>query len=148
VDVHHQSDDAPPAPIADAYARAGISAKVSPFIDDVPAAYAWADFAITRAGAGTLAELAVAGLPALLVPLADAARDHQRDNADAAAAAGAALWVSESGWDAADLSGRLVALLAEGGAWTRMAVAARRLAIPGAADAVVDDCEALMRGRW
>jgi UDP-N-acetylglucosamine--N-acetylmuramyl-(pentapeptide) pyrophosphoryl-undecaprenol N-acetylglucosamine transferase len=148
LDVHHQSADAAPAAIVEAYARAGIAARVSPFIDDLPACYRWADLVIARAGAGTLAELAVAGLPALLVPLADAASDHQRWNAALYGAAGAALWMSERDWDGAALAARLGQVLGDRSAWTALSAAARHLAVPDAADKVVDDCEALMQGRW
>jgi UDP-N-acetylglucosamine--N-acetylmuramyl-(pentapeptide) pyrophosphoryl-undecaprenol N-acetylglucosamine transferase len=97
LEVHHQSGDVEPLPIELAYTRAGIVAHVSPFIDDMAAAYRWADLAIVRAGAGTIAELAIAGLPALLVPLADAADDHQTVNARAFVAAGAAAWAQDAG---------------------------------------------------
>lgn len=148
LDVHHQSGDAAPTPILDAYARAGICARVSPFIDDLPAAYRWADAAIARAGAGTIAELAVAGLPSLLVPMADAADDHQSDNARAFGAEGAALWIRERDWDVEALAARLLHLLSDPATWVEMSGSARRLAAPQAADAVVDDCEILMGGRW
>jgi UDP-N-acetylglucosamine--N-acetylmuramyl-(pentapeptide) pyrophosphoryl-undecaprenol N-acetylglucosamine transferase len=148
LEVQHQSGDAAPAVISDAYARAGIVARVSPFIDDLPACYRWADLVIARAGAGTLAELAVAGLPSLLVPLADAAEDHQRDNAALFGAQGAALWTSERDWDAAALAARLAQVLGDPLTWSTLSAAARQLAVPDAADTVVDDCERLMRGRW
>ena len=61
-----------------------------PFIDDMAAAYAWADLAVCRAGAMTIAELQAAGLGALLVPLPIATDDHQTKNAEAMVAAGAA----------------------------------------------------------
>src|SRR5262249_54387598 len=64
--VRHQSSDATAALIAAAYDAAGVSAVVSEFIDDISDAYRWADVAIARAGAGTLAELAAFGVPALL----------------------------------------------------------------------------------
>jgi UDP-N-acetylglucosamine--N-acetylmuramyl-(pentapeptide) pyrophosphoryl-undecaprenol N-acetylglucosamine transferase len=146
LEVHHQAADA--APLRDAYARASIPARVSAFIDDPAAAYRWADLAVTRAGAGTIAELAVAGLPSLLVPLADAARDHQRWNAEAFGASGAALWVRERDWDRTALAARLSDLLDDPVQWAAMSAAARGVAVPAAADAVVDQCEALMDGRW
>ena len=148
LDVRHQSADASPAAIGDAYTRLGIAACVSPFIDDLPASYGWADLVIARAGAGTLAELAVAGLPSLLVPLADAASDHQRENAARFGADGAALWTRERDWDAAALAAQLAQVLGDPATWNALAASARRLAIPDAADTVLDDCEELMRGRW
>lgn len=148
LEVHHQSGDADPRPIQLAYAHAGIAAQVSPFIDDVAAAYRWADLAIVRAGAGTLAELAIAGLPALVVPLADAADDHQTVNARAFVASGAAMSAHESGWDSQAVAAQLAHVLGDAESFAAMSSAARRLAAPGAAAALVDDCEALMAGRW
>jgi UDP-N-acetylglucosamine--N-acetylmuramyl-(pentapeptide) pyrophosphoryl-undecaprenol N-acetylglucosamine transferase len=147
LDVHHQSGDSAPGAIGNAYAHARIVARVSPFIDDLAACYRWAELVIARAGAGTLAELAVAGLPSLLVPLADAANDHQRDNAERFGAEGAALWVSERDWDPAELAHRLMRVLSDPSAWNAMSARARRRAVPDAASAIVDDCEQLMRGR-
>ena len=63
--------------------RADVEAEVLPFIDDMAAAYAWADLAVCRAGAMTIAELQAAGLGALLVPLPAAIDDHQTKNAEA-----------------------------------------------------------------
>jgi UDP-N-acetylglucosamine--N-acetylmuramyl-(pentapeptide) pyrophosphoryl-undecaprenol N-acetylglucosamine transferase len=146
--VHHQSGEAAAAALSDAYAGAGIGARVSPFIDDLPAAYRWADVVIARAGAGTLAELAVVGLPSLLVPLADAANDHQRGNAAWFAAEGAALWTPERDWDAPALAGWLAQVLGDPASWNALSASARRLAVPDAADTVVGDCEERMRGRW
>jgi UDP-N-acetylglucosamine--N-acetylmuramyl-(pentapeptide) pyrophosphoryl-undecaprenol N-acetylglucosamine transferase len=148
LDVRHQCADADPAAIVSAYASAGITADVSAFIDDLPACYRWADLVIARAGAGTLAEIAVAGLPSLLVPLADAAEDHQRGNAARFAAEGAALWSDERDWDPEALAARLARVLDDPSAWAALSASARRLAMPDAADAIVDDCEFLMRGRW
>jgi UDP-N-acetylglucosamine--N-acetylmuramyl-(pentapeptide) pyrophosphoryl-undecaprenol N-acetylglucosamine transferase len=148
LEVHHQSGDVEPLPIELAYTRAGIVARVSPFIDDMATAYRWADLAIVRAGAGTIAELALAGLPALLVPLANAADDHQTVNARAFVASGAAAWAHQRDWDARAVAAQLAHLLSDSESFAAMSSAARRLAAPGAADALVDDCEALMRGRW
>ena len=148
LEVLHQSGNVEPIPIQLAYTRAGITARVAPFIDDVATAYRWADLAIVRAGAGTIAELAVAGLPALLVPLADAADDHQTENARAFAGAGGAALAHERDWDAQAVASQLAHLLSDSESSEAMSSASRRLAAPGAADALVDDCEALMRGRW
>ena len=127
-----------------AYQRGGVAADVQASFDDMTAAYRWADLAIACAGAITLAELAIAGLPACLVPLSTAALDHQRANARAFAAATGVWWTGEDAWDAAAAEERLAVLVASAGerriAAGRMAVAAR----PDAADAVVAACEALV----
>ena len=75
---------------------AGISAEVSPFIDDMPGAFARADLLICRSGASTVAEVAAAGKPAIFVPLPTAADDHQRRNAETLANAGAALLLPQT----------------------------------------------------
>jgi len=133
LDVHHQcgSGDAPA--IGAVYRAAGVDAHVEPFIADMPAAYEWADVAITAAGAVTLAELAAAGVPALAVPLSTAAEDHQTANARAFAAAGHGHWTSERDWDVDSLS-----------TWLASAVLpAPRPSAVHAAQAIVDDCQRL-----
>src|ERR1700693_2092192 len=78
-----------------AYADARVEADVLPFIDDMAAAYAWADLAVCRAGAMTIAELQAAGLGAILVPLPVATDDHQTKNAEAMVRTGAARIIQE-----------------------------------------------------
>jgi UDP-N-acetylglucosamine--N-acetylmuramyl-(pentapeptide) pyrophosphoryl-undecaprenol N-acetylglucosamine transferase len=87
-----------------AYARAGVEAEVVEFIDDMAAAYAWADLVVGRAGALTVSELAAAGVGALLVPLPHAIDDHQTRNAEAFVAAGAGQLLPQSETDAARLA--------------------------------------------
>jgi UDP-N-acetylglucosamine--N-acetylmuramyl-(pentapeptide) pyrophosphoryl-undecaprenol N-acetylglucosamine transferase len=120
----------------------GDRVEVLPFVDDVPGALAAAHLVVSRAGAITLAELCAAGRPSILVPLAIAA-GHQGGNAAAMERAGASRVLA----GAAATPERLATLLAElfAGAegaslatLQRMADAARRLARPGAADAIVD----------
>ncbi len=77
------------------YKELGIDARVDPFLDDIEQAYAWADFVICRAGALTISELAVAGLPAILVPYPYAVDDHQTANAHYLADAGAAIIIQD-----------------------------------------------------
>ncbi len=82
VDIRHQTGQADYEEIRAAYQKAGITkVRVEPFITDMAGAYAWADLALCRAGASSIAELACAGLPAVLVPFPFAAQDHQRYNA-------------------------------------------------------------------
>ena len=72
----HQAGAFPLAPIRDAYDRCGVAATVTDYIKDMDGAYEWADFVIACAGAQTLAELSVCGLPCLIVPLSAAAAGH------------------------------------------------------------------------
>lgn len=122
-----------------AYLAAGIEADVVPFEDDMAASYAWADLAICRAGALTLAELAAAGVPAILVPYPHAVDDHQTRNAEAMVATGAARLVAEGD----DFVKRLGIALEEIGDRTqlvKMAEAARTQAKPDAARRIADVC--------
>ena len=90
VEVFHQTGEADRADVQARYAELDLPAEVIAFEHDMPGRYAWADLAICRAGALTVAELALAGMPALLVPYPFAADDHQAANARALEEAGAA----------------------------------------------------------
>ena len=74
-----------------------ISAEVSPFIDDMPGAFARADLLVCRSGASTVAEITAAGKPAIFVPLPTAADDHQTQNAATLADGGAARLLPQVG---------------------------------------------------
>jgi UDP-N-acetylglucosamine--N-acetylmuramyl-(pentapeptide) pyrophosphoryl-undecaprenol N-acetylglucosamine transferase len=122
-----------------AYMRANIEAEVVPFEDDMARAYAWADLVICRSGALTLAELAAAGVPAILVPFPHAVDDHQTKNAEAMVAAGGARLVVEGD----DFVKRLGAAFEEIGDRSKlvaMAEAARSLAKPDAARRIAGIC--------
>ncbi len=106
------------------------------FEDHVELLYAAADVLVGRAGASTVAELAVVGLGSVLVPLPGAPGDHQSHNARRMEAAGAAVVVPDSSCDAEHLDAVLRRLLAEPGRLEAMGCAARRVGRPGAAAAV------------
>jgi len=148
IDVRHQTGNEDPAPVAAAYRAAGISAHVEAFISDMADTYQWADFAITSAGALTLAELAACGLPALLIPLRNSAGDHQVANARAFAARTGGWWVTEEAWDPGPLAERIALLLRGTENWQSASKRMRELATPDAARALVADCEELMSGQW
>jgi UDP-N-acetylglucosamine--N-acetylmuramyl-(pentapeptide) pyrophosphoryl-undecaprenol N-acetylglucosamine transferase len=142
--IFHQTGAADRERVTDAYAKAGIAADVVEFERDMPSRYAWADLALCRSGALTVAELSLAALPAIFVPYPYAADDHQAANARALAAAGAARVL-----DAGSLSGdRLVAelrdLVADPAQLDSMSAAAAQLARPDAAEQIIDDCAALL----
>ena len=102
-------------------------------------AYRQADFAITCAGAGTLAELAAAGLPALLIPLSTAARDHQAINAAAFARSGAGWWTRETEFAPQEQAVRLASFLRDPSAWSAASSQAHALARPDAAALIAND---------
>lgn len=123
-----------------AYAKAGVEAEVVAFIDDMAGRYAWADLAVCRAGALTLAELTAAGLGSVLVPFPHAVDDHQTRNAEALVAIGAAVVMQEKELDVQILAQRLESLLADRDRLLAMAEAARTLAKPDAAQVIAAAC--------
>jgi UDP-N-acetylglucosamine--N-acetylmuramyl-(pentapeptide) pyrophosphoryl-undecaprenol N-acetylglucosamine transferase len=117
-----------------AYASSGADASrwsVEAFLTDMPAQYAAADVVLARSGS-TVAELCAAGKPSLLVPLATAADDHQRKNAEVLVEAGAAEMLLQRDVTAQTLRAALVSLLNDGPRRAAMATRARLLAKPGA----------------
>ncbi len=144
-EVRHQCGARHADTATEAYGRAEVAATVEPFIDDMAEAYAWADLVICRAGALTLAELAAAGLGAILVPYPHAIDDHQRANAEVLVAAGAATILLEDQLDAARLAAVLEPLLADPAARLGMAKAARALARPDAAGRIAEACQEVAR---
>jgi len=144
IEVFHQTGEADRATVAAAYAAAGIRAEVVAFEPDMPRRYRWADLAVCRSGALTVAELAMAGLPALLVPFPFAADDHQRANARALAEAGAARVLESRPLEAAELARALSGLFEKPDELAAMGRAAARLARPDAAERIVEECAALL----
>ena len=125
------------------YAAAGVEAEVRDYIEDMAAAWRDCDFAICRAGAMTVAELACAGVPAVLVPFPHAVDDHQTGNAEFLADAGAAWLIQQK-----DLSAEKLAALIGGLDRATLAVMsdkAMKLARPDATKQVADICEALAK---
>jgi len=113
--------------------------QVEPFLDDMPTRFAEADLVMARSGASSVAELAAAAKPSLLVPFAAAADEHQKRNAEAMVAAGAAVMLEEP---ALNVPGRLLesltSLLTDPNKLATMASAARMQAHPAAAERIAD----------
>jgi UDP-N-acetylglucosamine--N-acetylmuramyl-(pentapeptide) pyrophosphoryl-undecaprenol N-acetylglucosamine transferase len=130
-----------------AYQSRGIEADVRPFIDDMAGAYGWADFAVCRSGALTVAELAAAGVPAVLVPFPAAVDDHQTRNAEHVVRAGAAVLLPERELTPVSLAATLRELLEAGRPrLAKMAAAARGTAIIDADERLADACVAAAGG--
>ncbi|KFI21513.1 undecaprenyldiphospho-muramoylpentapeptide beta-N-acetylglucosaminyltransferase [Nitrosococcus oceani] len=129
-----------------AYRAAGVEARLVPFIDDMAAAYAWADLVVCRAGALTVAELMAAGIGALLVPFPLAIDDHQRANADYLVGAGAALLLPEKELSPSRLAQEIERLGADCSTFISMAQAARQLHRVGAAQRVAERCLEVANG--
>lgn len=124
------------------YEQAGVTAEVAPFFSDMAARLSAAHLAIGRAGASTCTELAVVGLPSVLVPLKIATDDHQRFNARGLVEAGGAVLILEDDLTAEALTKALTEILQEPGRLARMADGARATALPDAAARLADLVEA------
>ncbi len=136
--IVHQTGPAMRDEVASAYQAAGREGEVVAFLDDMERRFAEADLVLARSGATTCAELTAAGKAAILVPFARSADDHQRTNARALAAAGAARMLEEPGLDGSSLAQALRALVDHPAELTEMEGAARRLGRPDAAARVAD----------
>jgi UDP-N-acetylglucosamine--N-acetylmuramyl-(pentapeptide) pyrophosphoryl-undecaprenol N-acetylglucosamine transferase len=124
-----------------AYADVGVEVKLAAFIEDMSAAYRWADLVLCRAGALTVAELAAVGVASILVPYPHAVDDHQTANAHHLADAGAAVLMPQSHMTPQRLAEQLK-LLQQPERLIDMAVHAREKAMPEAAQGVADICVA------
>lgn len=143
--VRHQCVEQKMTQVQAAYRNAGVPVDVTSYIDDMPAAYGWANFAITGAGAGTLAELSLAGLPALLVPLDSAADDHQRANAQAFSRKTQALCCSVSDWNLERLHQEIRDLVTNADSWSAASQGMRRAGDPEATDTLARLCRGLIK---
>lgn len=144
--IVHQTGDEDFDFVSRMYQRKGFEALVRPFFNDLASYYQTSDLVICRSGASTVAELAVCGKAALLIPYPYAAHDHQLINAKKLVDLGAAKMILDQ-----ELNGRLIAqnilgLYEHPDERVRMEEAIRRLGRPRAAEEIVDHCYALVRG--
>lgn len=139
-EVWHQTGARDAEAVTAAYREHGVEARVTAFIEDMAAAYGWADLAVCRAGALTIAELAAAGLGAVLVPFAAAVDDHQTRNAQFLVRAAAAELLPQAALSAASLQAELQRLGEDRKILLAMAQRARALARPQAALKVAEAC--------
>jgi UDP-N-acetylglucosamine--N-acetylmuramyl-(pentapeptide) pyrophosphoryl-undecaprenol N-acetylglucosamine transferase len=144
--VLHQSGERGFEATQAAYRAANVEAQVMPFIDDMAKTYAWADLAVCRAGAMTVAELQAAGLGAIFVPLPIATDDHQTKNAGVMVNVGAARIIQERDLTAERLSGIIAELIADRATLLAMAESARAARITDAAARLADVCAAAGSG--
>jgi len=112
----------------------GSRVRVLPFLDDMADAYAAADVVVGRAGATSIAELTVLGIPAVLVPYPHAAADHQRGNAEALVSAGAAIMIDDAALSPDTLATAVASIFNDPARAGAMASAARAWARPEAAE--------------
>ncbi|MBI2791712.1 MAG: undecaprenyldiphospho-muramoylpentapeptide beta-N-acetylglucosaminyltransferase [Gammaproteobacteria bacterium] len=122
------------------YAQRKIEAEVSDFIQDMAAAYAWADVVICRSGALTVAEIATVGVASILIPFPYAVDDHQTFNAKYLSSQGGAFLLAQSSLSAASLSALLLDLINNPVKRRVMAKACLQLAKPNATYDVAEHC--------
>jgi UDP-N-acetylglucosamine--N-acetylmuramyl-(pentapeptide) pyrophosphoryl-undecaprenol N-acetylglucosamine transferase len=128
-----------------AYREAGVPADLSPFFGDIAVRLAMAHLVVARAGASTVAELACAGRPAVLVPLPHAIDDHQTANGRSLERAGAAWMMPQAGFTPAALARQMTAMFGTPSVLAKAAAAAAGLARPDAARRLADLVQGLTR---
>lgn len=130
--------------VAANYQKFGIEADVREYIEDMAQAYLWADLVISRAGAMTLAEIAVIGLPPILVPYPYAARDHQRLNAEHLSKNECAVVLAQHEFSVERLKQELLKFMNDGSLLEKFSRRIRELSKPNATDDFVQHCMEIM----
>ena len=139
IEIKHQTGLAMQNEVIERYQILAVQAEVTAFIEDMAAAYQWADLIICRAGAMTVSEVAACGLPAIFVPLLHAIDDHQTANARFLSDAGAALLLPQPELNAETLRKNIEQVMTS---LTEMSQAAKSQAKLNATETVADICEA------
>jgi UDP-N-acetylglucosamine--N-acetylmuramyl-(pentapeptide) pyrophosphoryl-undecaprenol N-acetylglucosamine transferase len=143
--ITHQTGERDLEMVRDGYRRAGLEARVEPFLFAMDREMTSAAIVVSRAGATTLAEVMAAGRPALLIPLPTATDDHQRRNAEALVRQGAARMVEQRDLTGERLAAELTALVGDPAQRRAIGSNARALARPEAARVIVDKVLELAR---
>jgi UDP-N-acetylglucosamine--N-acetylmuramyl-(pentapeptide) pyrophosphoryl-undecaprenol N-acetylglucosamine transferase len=138
LDIVQQAREEDLERVRQAYARLHVKAEVAPFFADLPVRMAASHLVVSRSGASTVAELAVIGRPAILVPLPHALDQDQRANAAVLMQAGAALRLDQAEFTADRLAAEIAALAAEPARLAAMAKAAKSMGAPDAAERLAD----------
>lgn len=131
--ILHQTGEKDYAEAQADYLKHRVAAEVSPFIDDMPGAFARSDLVLCRSGASTVAEITAAGKPAIFVPLPTAADDHQRHNAEVLATGNAARLLPQTDLSGDRLVAEITSLLSDRSLLASMSEAARSFSHPDAA---------------
>ncbi len=146
IKIVHQTGLADHFSVKERYQEAGFEAEVIDFIQDMPDYFDRADLILSRAGASSVAEIAAAGMPSILIPLPHATDDHQRMNARALVRKRAALSLEENETTGEDLAGVLVELAQDRDRLDQMARASRELAHPESREKIIQLMEELVDG--
>lgn len=139
-EIRHQCGTRNEETCQQAYEAAAVTATVLPFIDDMAAAYAWADIIVCRAGALTIAELSAVGVGSILVPFPHAMDDHQTHNARGLERIGAAVLLAEKIVMTENMAMVLRDVLRDKATILRMATAAKTLYKAGSAKRIAAVC--------
>lgn len=134
----HQTGESDFNKVRTAYEKAGLKAEVKPYLEQIVGEFSRADLVICRAGATTVAELAAAGRPAIMIPFPFASDDHQRKNAEAVERVGAGRMILQAELTPDRLAQELMWLARDPQQLSRMAEASKKLGHPDAAANVVD----------
>jgi UDP-N-acetylglucosamine--N-acetylmuramyl-(pentapeptide) pyrophosphoryl-undecaprenol N-acetylglucosamine transferase len=145
IQIIHQTGAADEEWVKSVYEQAGIKATVAAFFTDMAEVYAKSDLLLSRAGATTLAELAVLGKPAVLIPYPFAADDHQYKNGSYYAESGGAVVLVEREMTARKLAETLAELVGNPGRLQKMAEAMRAKGRPDATERIVESCLEVMK---
>jgi len=141
--VWHQTGQLDFNAVQKAYDRIVVPATVEAFIDDMAAAYAWADLMICRAGALTISEIAIAGVPSILIPFPYAVDDHQYHNGIYLSDSGAAELIRQSDLTDDRLTRMIQRSVKDRSLLLAMSAKAKLLAKPQALAVIADVCEQL-----
>jgi len=136
--VIHQTGETDYERVVIDYRDRGLRAELSPFIQDMTAAYNRADLVVSRAGATTISELAALGKPSILVPYPYAANQHQEINARSLVGAGGAEMIRQSDLTAETLAQVLIKYMDNPSALKKMGTCTKKMAHPNAAKVIVD----------
>ncbi|MBT8141084.1 MAG: undecaprenyldiphospho-muramoylpentapeptide beta-N-acetylglucosaminyltransferase [Gammaproteobacteria bacterium] len=140
IEIRHQTGERTYQHARTAYAQEKVNADIIKFIDDMAAAYAWADVIICRAGALTVSEVAAAGVPSIFVPFPHAVDDHQRKNAEALAKQDAAIVLVQKDLSPESLANSLYAMIQQPQRLQNMSQRAKAFAQLNAADVITQQC--------
>lgn len=144
ISIVHQTGPADFGWVRECYGRAGLKAEIVRFIDDMPACFARSDLIISRSGASTVAEIAAAGRPAILIPFPHATDDHQRRNALVLARRGAVLVLEEEQSSGESLARLLLDLGKDRSRLRDMSRAGKSLAQPESVNRIIQLMEELV----
>jgi UDP-N-acetylglucosamine--N-acetylmuramyl-(pentapeptide) pyrophosphoryl-undecaprenol N-acetylglucosamine transferase len=143
--VTHQTGERDLEMVRDGYRRAGLEARVEPFLFTMDVEMKSADLVVCRSGATTLAELTAARRPSILIPFPQATDDHQRKNAEALVARGAARMIEQRDLTGERMAEAILSLAGDADRRRRMSDEAAQMARPDAARVIVDKILELAR---